>query len=199
MKYYKGETLDKYLEKYSQITFNEFLEQVFFPLLNAVSIVHKNGYIHRDIKLNNIIIYRDKPVLIDFGSAVKYKGNYQTGIVLTPGFSPIEFYSQKADQGRCSDIYSLTVILYYFFTKTIPEEALNRIIEDNLISVNKLNKDVSDYLNRFIMRNLSLDSNKRDQSIRLFKLKLGKEYLKSKIKKIIVNLSGNYIAESSNK
>ncbi|SJZ97581.1 serine/threonine protein kinase [Selenihalanaerobacter shriftii] len=186
MKYYPGETLTDYLRKNDDISINEFLEDVYFSLLNAIHSIHKEGYIHRDIKPDNIIINQNKPILIDFGSTINYKKEDHDKIILTPGFSPIEFYSTKTKQGIYSDIYSLSAILYYFCTKTIPDEVIDRIIEDNLISVNHLNNQISDYLNDFIMRNLSLDYNKRDKSLHFFKLKLWKEYLKFKFKKIIM-------------
>ena len=34
---------------------------------NAIKILHDNGYAHRDIKLDNILIYKNKIVLCDFG------------------------------------------------------------------------------------------------------------------------------------
>ncbi|MGH1280678.1 protein kinase domain-containing protein [Bacillus basilensis] len=34
---------------------------------NAIKVLHDNGYAHRDIKLDNILIYQNKTVLCDFG------------------------------------------------------------------------------------------------------------------------------------
>ncbi|HYI87498.1 MAG TPA: serine/threonine-protein kinase, partial [Burkholderiales bacterium] len=40
------------------------------PLLDGLQVVHKSGYLHRDIKPGNIYVREDgTPVLIDFGSA----------------------------------------------------------------------------------------------------------------------------------
>lgn len=193
-KYYEGKTLGEYLHEHDEITFTKFLESIYFPLLNAVNVVHKNGYIHRDIKPGNIIVSKDKPVLIDFGSAMEDEKNSKNKMVLTPGFSPIEFYSEDAKQGRYSDIYSLAATLYYFFTGVVPKETTNRIIEDDLKVVNKF-EEVSNYLNTLIMKNLSLDFDKRDKSIYSFKLKLKKEYFKIKLNKSVLkfkNLISKY-------
>lgn len=186
MKYYKGKNLQEYLNEHNGISNNDFFENIFFPLLNAVYNIHKKGYIHRDIKLDNIIICDDKPILIDFGSAIDYKDVNKKRVILTPGFSPIEFYSTKAKHGRYSDIYSLSAILYYFYTGVIPDEAVDRIIKDNLAPVSALNEEVSNYLNDLIMKNLALDFNRRDQSIYSFKVKLWIECLKNKVKKYFI-------------
>ncbi|TDX58986.1 serine/threonine protein kinase [Orenia marismortui] len=180
MKYYKGKNLKEYYAD-EEFSLDLFLKRIFFPLLNAVNSIHQLGFIHRDIKPSNIIISKDKPILIDFGSAINYKLNRKKKILLTPGFSPIEFYSTKAEQGRYSDVYSLTAILYYLLTGVIPIEASNRIIEDDLEEVKRLNNQILDSLNDFIIRNLKLNFERRDKSITSFRLKLKKEYYKSKL------------------
>ncbi|OCL25292.1 hypothetical protein U472_13115 [Orenia metallireducens] len=189
-KYYDGVTLDYYLEE--EKDFEQFLKKIFFPLLNTVEQIHGKQYIHRDIKPSNIIIHQNRPILIDFGSAINYKSNDKKNIFLTPGFSPIEFYSEKSKQGPYSDIYSLSALLYYFFTTNIPEESLNRIIEDNLKSIDSLNQEIPDKLNNIIMKNLSLDYKRRDRVIAIFKLKLWGVYLNYKFKKLISNLFNRF-------
>ena len=155
MKYYKGSNLEYYLQN-NNIEYDTFYQKIFFPLLDIVYHIHKKGYIHRDLKPSNIIIYKDKPLLIDFGSTVNYKNKKNYKILMTPGYSPIEFYSAKSKQGPYSDIYSLAAILYYYLTDEVPLEARERIIKDDLKTVKQLNNEVSLSLNNLIMRNLSL-------------------------------------------
>ncbi|AZO95789.1 serine/threonine-protein kinase [Halocella sp. SP3-1] len=183
MKYYAGQTLEDIINN-KEICFDEFLRKLFIPILDAANAIHAKGYIHRDIKPNNIIINQAKPVIIDFGSAVEYKCNKKKKILLTPGFSPIEFYSEKTRQGPYSDIYSLAAILYYFLSDTIPIEANERIIEDNLEHINQLTKEKCWYLGKLIMNNLSLDYKKRCRSIKGFKFLLLVQFFKDKIKQI---------------
>jgi serine/threonine protein kinase len=195
IEYYEGLTLDKYLEEKGD--FDQFFKDIFSPLLTAINKIHQKNYIHRDIKPSNIIIYQDKPVLIDFGSAVNYKENDVKKILLTPGFSPIEFYSERSKQGPYSDIYSLSAILYYYFSNQIPDEALDRIIEDDLEAVTTLNQDIPDSLNNIIMKNMSLDYKRRDKSITIFKLKLWRLALSYKFKDILTNRFGRIISENT--
>lgn len=160
-----------------------FLKKYYFPIIEAVKAIHKKNYIHRDLKPNNIIIHRDKPVLIDFGSAINYKNAARKKILLTPGFSPIEFYSEKTKQGPYSDIYSLAAILYYYITNEIPAEANERIIEDTLVPVSEY-KSINGlgFLEDVISKNLSLDYRKRCQSINSYKFALLKQYYKYLLK-----------------
>lgn len=60
---YSGKTLEK----------NE-IKKIFFQLISAVEYVHKNAIIHRDIKLENILMNEFGDIkLTDFGSAVDTK------------------------------------------------------------------------------------------------------------------------------
>lgn len=183
MKYYDGQALEDIINN-QVISFNSFLREIFIPILDAVDDIHSKGYLHRDLKPNNIIINQGEPVIIDFGSAIKYKDSKRKKILLTPGFSPIEFYSEKTRQGPYSDIYSLTAILYYFLSDNIPIEANERIIEDNLEHINQLTKERYWYLGKLIMDNLSLDYKKRCRSIKRFKFLLLLQYFKNKIRRI---------------
>ncbi|MTI62185.1 MAG: serine/threonine protein kinase [Firmicutes bacterium] len=183
MKYYAGQTLEDIINN-KEISFDKFFREIFIPILDAGDHIHAKGYIHRDLKPNNIIINQGKPVIIDFGSAIKYKCTKKKKILLTPGFSPIEFYSEETRQGPYSDIYSLAAILYYFLSDNIPIEANERIIEDNLEHINQLAKEKYWYLGKLIMDNLSLDYKKRCRSIKGFKFLLLVQFFKNKIKQI---------------
>lgn len=182
--YYRGKTLDKYMETETNISMVDFFKNIFVPLMDALNAMHKSGIIHRDIKPNNIIINsRNEPVIIDFGSAVNFQKNNKKDIFVTPGFSPLEFYSPTARQGRFSDIYSLAATLYYYLCGKAPQTAAERIIEDSVEDIRNYNRIISKMLATVIMKNLAVDYKKRFSSLNTFKLCIYLECLILKMKK----------------
>jgi serine/threonine protein kinase len=103
------------------------------PLLDGLQVVHKSGFLHRDIKPGNIYVREDgTPVLIDFGSA-RQRASELTAIV-SPGYAPFEQYQTQGNQGPWSDLYALGGVLYWLVTGERPHEAVARIRADTMPS-----------------------------------------------------------------
>jgi serine/threonine protein kinase len=103
------------------------------PLLDGLDVIHRTGYLHRDIKPGNVFVRDDgSPVLLDFGSArAAASGNELTAIV-TPGYAPIEQYHSQGQQGPWSDLYAFGGVLYWMITGKRPVEAVARVRQDML-------------------------------------------------------------------
>ncbi|WP_308411351.1 serine/threonine protein kinase, partial [Cylindrospermopsis raciborskii] len=116
MEYIKGIPLSKYIEKNGQLT--EVLALKYIDQISqAIECVHKDNYLHRDIKPDNILLrnnYKDT-VLIDFGLARIMATQSMTNS-LTHGYAPIEQYQRRANFGPHTDVYALGATLYYVLT-----------------------------------------------------------------------------------
>ena len=104
------------------------LAQRLQPLLDGLSVVHAAGYLHRDIKPDNIQVRREdgRLVLLDFGSAGQTVTlTDQDAVVVTPGYAPLEQYG-LGEQGVWTDIYALGATLYWAVTGHKPPDAEDR-------------------------------------------------------------------------
>jgi HAMP domain-containing protein len=106
--------------------------------------VHAAGYLHRDIKPDNIYV-RDEDgslVLLDFGAARQTAiEKSEIGMVVTPGYGPIEQYAGGGRQGPWTDIYSLGATLFWLITGRKPLDAPTRLAEpDPLPSAESLGR-----------------------------------------------------------
>jgi hypothetical protein len=106
------------------------LQPMLVALLDGLAVVHKAGIIHRDIKPANILIAPDgRPILIDFGAARNLQRTLRSGmtVIMTPGYAPIEQYTEDGEQGAWSDIYSLGAVAYRALSGKAPMEPYKRI------------------------------------------------------------------------
>ncbi len=131
MDYEEGETLDGLIKKKLDLADEEGIRGFLVQLFDGLDIVHRKGFIHRDIKPQNILIRTDySPVLIDFGSArqdLEEKCHQHTAVI-SHGYSPIEQYGTASDgQGPWTDLYALGATLYKTVTGTAPTKAIDRM------------------------------------------------------------------------
>jgi serine/threonine protein kinase len=132
MEFIAGKALNDWVRTHG--TLNEAgLVSIALPLLDGLEVIHKSGYLHRDIKPPNIFIRDDgSPVLIDFGSArMNVDPNKDLTSIVSPGFAPLEQYHANGKQGPWTDIYSFGGVLYWLVTGKKPVEAVGRIREDS--------------------------------------------------------------------
>src|SRR6266480_1452185 len=103
------------------------------PLLDGLEVIHRTGYLHRDIKPGNVFIREDgSPVLLDFGSARTASSGAELTAIVTPGYAPIEQYHSQGRQGPWSDLYAFGGVLYWMIIGKRPVEAVARVRQDML-------------------------------------------------------------------
>ncbi|CAM4198300.1 serine/threonine protein kinase [Serratia silvae] len=133
--FYSGTTLKKFRTQHPEKINENWIRNLLPTLLSAIDTIHQEGYLHLDISLDNIQIQENQlPVLLDFGSARKEIGNLsdEMGIMLKPGFAPIEQYTDNGDseQGPWTDIYALGAVLHTLIVGSPPPVSVVRSIED---------------------------------------------------------------------
>jgi serine/threonine protein kinase len=103
----------------------------------ALEAVHRLGLLHLDIKPENIVVTKyDRAVLMDFDLIQKVGSNadFQTRPLQatvgcgTPGYAPLEQYSQSAQLSPATDIYALGATLYHLLTGAPPPAATERVL-----------------------------------------------------------------------
>ena len=128
LEYERGASLKAWRRRRRQVP-EATIVALFAPLLDGLQAVHEAGYLHRDIKPDNIIV-RDADgslVLLDFGAARHAgSGRAEAGVVVTPGYASLEQYVGE-NQGPWTDIYGLGATLYWLVTGEKPVDATQRM------------------------------------------------------------------------
>jgi hypothetical protein len=148
MPYYNGMTLKKWLADLGAPPSEKWLRQLAEPLMQALTVLHDNGCVHRDVAPDNILMLYDRaqgnyleqaprPVLLDFGAArrVAAEATQNLTAILKSGYSPVEQYDNEAGmrQGTWSDVYAVCAVLYAAAIGKVPNASIARLVRDDLV------------------------------------------------------------------
>jgi len=124
----KGDLL-RYVKRKGRLS-EEAAKELFKQIVSGLRYCHQNLVLHRDIKLDNILLDENRTVKIcDFGvSRFVKKGQVIKEQCGTPAYIAPEIIRDKGYEGCYADIWSLGVVLYAMVTGTVPFKADN--IED---------------------------------------------------------------------
>ena len=129
MEFQAGRSLGQRLGRDGVLTEQAMLALV-EPILAGLDAIHRAGFLHRDVKPDNILVREDgAPVLIDFGAARQALGRQSKSLtaVLTEGYAPYEQYERDGNQGPWTDIYALGAVMLRCLTGERLAEAPRRI------------------------------------------------------------------------
>ena len=167
MDYIEGISFKTYIANQGgKVSVEEALD-VMIPVLRALTAVHAEGFIHRDVTPDNIYITKDGNVkLLDFGSARYSIGDKSKSldVILKVGYAPKEQYIRRSRQGPYTDVYSCAACFYAALTGFLPPESLERMDEDTLVPVSQCGVEIPEYLDKAILKGLAVQPEDRFQT-----------------------------------
>jgi hypothetical protein len=122
MVYYAGDELYNYILNNGPLPVDK-VRRIFAQLVGAVAYVHSKSCVHRDLKLENILLDKHGNVkLCDFGFTREYEGkaSYLQTFCGTICYSAPEMLKGEKYAGEKVDVWSLGIILYALLAGELP-------------------------------------------------------------------------------
>lgn len=122
LEYCSGDELYNHLLQHGPLPVSK-VQKIFAQLVGAVSYVHLQSCVHRDLKLENILLDKNENVkLVDFGFTREYEGrtNYLQTFCGTICYAAPEMLRGEKYAGEKVDVWSLGVILYALLCGELP-------------------------------------------------------------------------------
>ncbi|KAJ3500814.1 hypothetical protein NLJ89_g9627 [Agrocybe chaxingu] len=156
-----GELFDYLVEK-GRLSEDE-TRIIFGQLCLAVAYLHDNNIVHRDLKLENVLLDEHCRVKLgDFGFTREFeRGTFMETFCGTTGYASPEMLQGKKYQGPEVDVWSLGVILYCLLTGTLPfdddDEDLMRvkIIQGDFEDPTWLSLEVRNLIRSILVKDVS--------------------------------------------
>lgn len=123
------------------------VQRIFTQLVGAVSYVHSKSCVHRDLKLENILLDKHGDVkLVDFGFTREYEGksNYLQTWCGTVCYSAPEMLKGEKYAGEKVDVWSLGIILYALLVGELPFDD-----DDEMVTKSKILREDPKYPDNF--------------------------------------------------
>ena len=179
MRYIEGESLDKRIKRSGPLPWKD-VKKLAKQIGSAISFAHSQGYLHRDIKPNNILVDKNgNYILTDFGLTYAMLDSGMTstsGAVLgTPPYIPPEIWNGQ-ESNSLSDQYSFACVIDEAITGTqLFSGNTQEIIAKHLVKQLEIKgypKEVPENVKFIIQKALSRQSNDRFEDIDAFVNKL---------------------------
>ncbi|KAK1249354.1 hypothetical protein MKX07_002870 [Trichoderma sp. CBMAI-0711] len=146
LEYCAGDELYNYLLDHGPLPVAK-VQKIFAQLVGAVSYVHMQSCVHRDLKLENILFDTHENVkLVDFGFTREYEGrtNHLQTFCGTICYSAPEMLKGEKYAGEKVDVWSLGIILYALLCGELPFDD-----DDDNVTRNKILTEEAKYPEHF--------------------------------------------------
>ncbi len=170
MEFLDGSDLRHYIkERGGKISWNE-LKPFILHIMDALTAIHSEGVIHRDISPDNIYISNNNIAkLIDFGAARSLVGNRSMSVILKKGYAPPEQYQSRGRHGPWTDIYALGGTMFRALTGEMPEESIERVRNDTLKPPSSYGVKIPSEVDMAIMKAMNINEQDRFQTVAEFR------------------------------
>ena len=164
MEYICAGDLLSYIKKRGKLA-EDVAKFIFKQIVLSLQYIHSHNIVHRDIKLDNILIDLDNNIKIcDFGvSKIIKKGESMLEQCGTPAYIAPEILLNQGYEGFGVDIWSAGVVLYAMLGGTVPFKGNNINELHDLIIKGEFKplKDISPEASHLIKNILEVDPKKR--------------------------------------
>ncbi|TNE49264.1 MAG: serine/threonine protein kinase [Deltaproteobacteria bacterium] len=171
MEWVEGESFHDMLQRTQQPVKGNDLLHLMMPVLEGMEYAHTNNMVHRDLKLENLLIHWDKgfpvPKIADFGLAKilddMEENQTKTDMVMgTLRYMAPEQVNSMKNAGPAADIYSLGICLYILASGHPPfrgstQELVVSILNTEPPDPRKFNPAISLPLADVILRSIAKD------------------------------------------
>jgi outer membrane protein assembly factor BamB/tRNA A-37 threonylcarbamoyl transferase component Bud32 len=168
MEYIEGQDLDEIIEESQTPLAQQQVIDWAVQICDVLSYLHTrpDPVIFRDLKPSNIMLNQHgRIVVIDFGIAKRFQAGQRGTMIGTAGYPPPEQY--RGDAEPRGDIYALGATMHHLLTKRDPR--LEPPFSFHEHPIRSLNPNVSEELDKIVMKALEYDIEKRFATAREFK------------------------------
>ena len=166
-------------EYFESITLRDFLlrsrtgylkwekaNQLFMPVLSLLTNLHQMGIVHYGISPDTLLIGRDGKLRL---TGFSTEGSRHDGSILTAeffdGYTPLEQYNYDSEVGCYSDVYAFCAVLYRSLVGSVPQDAISRSKNDQLIIPARYAEVIPGYVINALMNGLQVDWHDRTPDI----------------------------------
>ncbi|MBW4473036.1 MAG: protein kinase [Stenomitos rutilans HA7619-LM2] len=133
---------------------------------SALSVMHRQGLLHRDVKPENLIRPKGASFVVLVGLAIAHYAVLDvpdSAGTVSPYAAP-ELHQRQIKLTPATDLYGLAATLYFLMTGQEPLEALRRA-QTPLLSPRQLQPQLSSMIEHAILSGMALNSQERPQTV----------------------------------
>ncbi|XP_067305663.1 serine/threonine-protein kinase pim-1-like [Pseudorasbora parva] len=142
------QTMDDFLVSYTGSNYEDLVRIIMLQTTFAAQTCCLRGVLHRDIKLENLLINPDtfEVKLIDFGCGEFLNSAGYTSFSGTKEYCPPEYWTNRHYHGKPATVWSLGVLMFLMLCRHFPRRRDLEKIKHNIWTKNGLSQECCDLI-----------------------------------------------------